>query len=140
MARVQNIKEISVLEFGVAGGGGLIRLQEYSEMVEKETGVDIRVFGFDTGECLPDLCNDYRDHPDQWRVNDYRMDVSKLRGRLVPRTVLHLGRIADSLPNFVANGYPPVGFIALDVDHYSSANDVLKLLTLPGTKILRRVG
>ena len=138
-ARTENIHEISVFEFGVAGGSGLIRLQEYAELVEKETGVNIRVVGFDTGGGLPDLCNDYRDHPDQWKGNDYKMDVPKLRERLTRRTELRLGNIADTLPTFVANGHPPVGFVACDVDLYSSTRDVLKIFTLPGKKMLRRV-
>ena len=139
MAKAENIKEISVFEFGVAGGSGLVRLQEYAQMVEEQTGVNIHVFGFDTGEGLPLLCNDYRDHPDQWRVSDYKMDVPKLRERLTPRTGLYLGNITDTLPDFVAKGHPPVGFIACDVDLYSSTRDVLKIFTLPGRKMLRGV-
>ena len=139
MAKAENIKEISVFEFGVAGGSGLVRLQEYAQMVEEQTGVNIHVFGFDTGEGLPLLCNDYRDHPDQWRVSDYKMDVPKLRERLTPRTGLYLGNITDTVPDFVAKGHPPVGFIACDVDLYSSTRDVLKIFTLPGRKMLRRV-
>ena len=138
-AKTENIHEISVFEFGVAGGGGLIKLQEYADLVESETDVTIRVVGFDTGIGLPDLCNDYRDHPDQWKVNDYRMDESKLRQRLTRRTELHIGNIAQTLPNFVAKGYPAVGFVACDVDLYSSTKEVLKLFTLPGKKMLRRV-
>jgi hypothetical protein len=139
LAKADRIPEISVFEFGVAGGSGLVRLQEYAEVVEKETGVKFRVYGFDTGVGLPTLCNDYRDHPDQWKVSDYKMDVPKLQARLTERTQLVLGNIAATLPPFVANGHAPVGFVACDVDLYSSTMDVLKLFTLPGRKMLRRV-
>ncbi len=135
----ENVKEISVFEFGVAGGNGLIALQTYAETVETETGVGIRVFGFDTGEGLPEPCPDYRDHPDQWRVADYKMDVPKLRQKLTQRTELRLGRIKDTLPNFVSEGQPPVGFVACDVDLYSSTKEVLQIFTLPGKQMLRRV-
>ncbi len=134
-----NISEISVIEFGVAGGNGLVALQSYAESVEAETGVRIRVFGFDTGEGLPELCGDFRDHPDQWRVNDYKMDVETLRSRLTDRTSLVLGKIRDTVPRFVSEGHPAVGFIACDVDLYSSTTDVLRIFSESGKRTLRRV-
>lgn len=134
-----NIPEISVIEFGVAGGNGLVALQSYAESVEAQTGVSIRVFGFDTGDGLPELCGDFRDHPDQWRVSDYKMDVQKLKSRLNGRTSLVLGKIKDTVPRFVSEGHPAVGFVACDVDLYSSAMDVFKLFSEPGKRMLRRV-
>ena len=135
----EHITEISVFEFGVAGGNGLIALQTYADAVEKETGVSIRVFGFDTGEGLPEPCNDYRDHPDQWMVSDYKMDIPKLQRRLAERTELRLGNIKDTVPRFVLENHPPVGFIACDVDLYSSTMDMFQILTLPGKRMLRKV-
>lgn len=139
LAKADGIAEISVIEFGVAGGGGLVRLQEYAKLVEAQTGVAIQVFGFDTGEGLPVLCQDFRDHPDQWKANDYKMDIPKLQARLTPRTRLVLGNIADTVPTFVAAGHAPVGFVACDVDLYSSSRDVLRVFSLPGKAMLRRV-
>lgn len=139
LARASAIPEISVIEFGVAGGSGLVALESYAKAVEAETGVRIHVFGFDTGEGLPQLCGDYRDHPDQWRVSDYKMDVERLRRRLNGRTKLVLGNIRDTVPLFVSEGHPPIGFIACDVDLYSSATDVLRILCEPGSRLLRRV-
>lgn len=139
LAKSDGIPAISVAEFGVAGGSGLVRLQEYAELVERQIGVSIRVIGFDTGEGLPASCDDYRDHPDQWQASDYKMDVPKLRARLTDRTDLHLGNIKATLPAFVAKPHAPIGFIACDVDLYSSAHDVLELLVLPGRRVLRRV-
>lgn len=135
----ENVTGISVFEFGVAGGNGLVALQTYADAVEHETGVSIRVFGFDTGEGLPEPCNDYRDHPDQWRVSDYKMDVQQLQRRLASRTELRLGNIKDTVPRFVLESHPPVGFIACDVDLYSSTTDVLRILALPDKRMLRRV-
>lgn len=138
LAKADGIDEISVIEFGVAGGAGLVRLQEYAELVEREIGVSIRVFGFDTGEGLPALCQDFRDHPDQWKVSDYKMDVRKLEARLAKRTKLILGNVADTVPAFVAQGHPPVGFVSCDVDLYSSSKDVLRIFSIPGKRMLRR--
>jgi hypothetical protein len=139
LARHDDIREISVLEFGVAGGNGLIALQSYAESVEAETGVKIRVFGFDTGEGLPELCGDYRDHPDQWRVSDYKMDVARLSKRLTSRTSLVLGKIKDTLPRFISAKHPPIGFVSFDVDLYSSTIDALQLFAISGKRMLRRV-
>jgi len=136
----EGVPEISVFEFGVAGGNGLVALQSYAERVELETDVRIRVYGFDSGEGLPELCEDYRDHPDQWRPSDYRMDRAALERRLLPRTTLILGSIRDTVPRFVSEQrFPSVGFVACDVDLYSSTKDVLRLFTLPGRRLLRRV-
>ena len=65
--------------------------------------------------------------------------MPKLQRRLKPRTSLVLGRIAAHLPQFVGSGPPPTGFIACDVDLYSSTKRRARLLTLPGRRMLRRV-
>ena len=135
----EGVKEISVFEFGVAGGNGLLALQACADAVERETGVKIQVFGFDTGAGLPDPCKDYRDHPDQWRAGDYRMDVQALQKRLMKRNSLVLGNVRDTVPVFAAEGHPPVGFVSCDVDLYSSSRDVLQILSHPRQKKLQRV-
>jgi len=48
------ISEISVIELGVAGGEGLLALQEIADAVEAETKLRIVVYGFDTGKGFPD--------------------------------------------------------------------------------------
>lgn len=138
-ARREGAGEISAFEFGVAGGSGLLELQSYAATIERETGIKIRVFGFDSGQGLPTLCGDYRDHPDQWRPGDYRMDVDAIQRRLEPRTTLCLGPISETVPRLVGAGFPPTGFIACDVDLYSSTMSVLQILVLPGAPMLRRV-
>jgi len=139
-AKREGVSKISVYEFGVAGGNGLVALEEYAAAVEKETGVAISVYGFDAGSGLPALCGDYRDHPDQWRPSDYQMDEQALRQRLSERTTLIIGDIKKTLPEFVAKRIaPPVGFVSVDVDLYSSTVDTLKIFTLPGKSMLRRV-
>jgi len=139
-ARDEGVPAISVIEFGVAGGNGLVALQDEAEAVERETGVQIKVFGFDNGPSgLPEFIGDHRDHPDAWHPGDYPMDEAKLRARLAPRTTLILGNVRDTVPAFVREaGAPPVGFISVDVDLYSSTMLALQILTLPGRKLLLR--
>ena len=139
-AREEGVAAISVIEFGVAGGNGLVAMQAEAEAVERETGVQIAVFGFDNGPGgLPEFIGDHRDHPDAFQPGDYPMDEAKLRARLAPRTTLILGNVRDTVPAFVreANA-PPVGFISVDVDLYSSTMQALQILTLPGRRLLRR--
>ena len=136
----EGVREISVAEFGVAGGNGLVVLQNEAEAVERETGVSIKVYGFDNGPGgLPDFIGDHRDHPDAWHPGDYPMDVDKLRARLAPRTTLILGNVRDTVPAFVREGTaPPLGFISIDVDLYSSTMQALQILAAPERKALRR--
>ena len=137
-ARRQNCSNMAVIEFGVAGGNGLVALEHWAAAVEKETGVEIAVYGFDTGGGLPTLCGDHRDHPDKWMAGDYAMDVDALRKRLNPRTQLILGDTRDTVPEFTRKVDSPIGFASIDVDLYSSTNSVLALFEGPQRKMLRR--
>lgn len=94
-ARRENVYGISVIEFGVAGGNGLVALERWATVVEREVGVKIAVYGFDTGTGLPELCGDYRDHPDKWVPGDYPLDLQALQKRLSSRTKLIIGHARD---------------------------------------------
>jgi len=135
----EGIQAISVYEFGVAGGNGLLALEEVAEDVEKETGVKISVYGFDNGSGLPELIGDYRDYPDRWRTGDYPMDESELRKRLRPTTTLILGNISETVPEHIPRIPESIGFVAVDVDLYSSARELIRMFTIPGKRMLRRV-
>lgn len=138
-AKSEGINEISVIEFGVAAGGGLLEMQKYAESVERETGITINVYGFDNGQGLPNLCGDYRDHPDQWKAMDYPMNEDFLRSKLTDRTSLFIGNVKDTLSNFVKNiQSSPVGFISFDFDLYSSTMDAFQIFLMGEKKMLRR--
>jgi hypothetical protein len=140
-ARKQQVREISVIEFGVAGGQGLIAMQREAEAIEREIGVIIKVYGFDMGAAgLPALVGDYRDHPDMWCQGDYAMDESALRTQLTARTTLILGDVQETVPVFFQHHEPPaIGFISFDLDLYTSTRAALRILALPETKMLRHV-
>jgi len=135
----EGVKEISVFEFGVAGGNGLLALGQYSEAIQRETGIKIAVYGFDSGKGLVELSGDYRDHPDQWQSGDYPMDEAALRKRLVPNTTLIVGNISETVPKHLPKISEPIGFISVDVDTYSATREVLKLFRLPQVRKLRLV-
>ena len=66
-------KKISIIEYGVAGGQGLLILEEHIKEIEKFFDIEIDVYGFDTGEGLPDPI-DYRDLPYHWKKGFYSMN------------------------------------------------------------------
>ena len=140
-AKREGIDQISVVEFGVATGAGLLALERIAAAVEETSGVRISVYGFDAGPSgLPELIGDYRDCPDIWRAGDFPMDVGGLEAKLSPRTRLVIGDIRFTVPKFFAEyDPPPLGFVAVDVDLYSSTTAALKILTLPDKRMLNHM-
>ena len=111
------MKQVSVIEFGVAGGNGLVALDQIAEKAEAILDVNIHVYGFDTGVGLPKP-TDYRDLPSLWVEGAFPMDVGRLKKRLT-RAELVLGPVEKTLPGFLASNPAPVGFISFDLDYYS---------------------
>jgi hypothetical protein len=137
LARALGIGHISVIEFGVAGGNGLVALELAAEKTQSLLGVQIDVHGFDSGRGLPDPV-DYRDHPNIYMESTYRMDEEKLRSRL--RTAqLHIGLIRETIPRFLVSGPSPIAFISFDLDFYSSTVDAFAILQADVTRLLPRV-
>lgn len=140
LARDHNIPEIIAIEFGVAGGDGLLTLQQEAEAVEHEVGVTIKVVGFDSGKGLTEMTGDYRDHPDYWKEGDFPLDEKALRARLSPRTRLILGDVRDNVSEFVTHIQDaPVGFVSFDLDLYSSTIHALHLFTHANRWMLPKV-
>ena len=82
LARACGQQRITVIEFGVASGDGLLNMCRIAASVMKATGVDIEVVGFDTGRGMPPPV-DYRDHPEVFSAGDFQMhDPAALRGCL----------------------------------------------------------
>ena len=140
-AKRERCAAFSAIEFGVAGGNGLLSLQADAAAGGKADGLDVRVFGFDAGPSgLPDGTGDYRDHPDFWRPGDFAMDMDALRARLGSNSTLVVGDVHETVSSFFAeHSPPPVGFVSIDLDLYSSTRDALRIFTLPDTAMLRHV-
>jgi hypothetical protein len=137
LARVLGIPRISVIEFGVAGGFGLLALECAALSVEKQTGVEIDVFGFDSAAGLPSPV-DYRDQPNMWFEGQLPMDRARLESALT-RAALVLGRVEDTVPAFIASDPAPVAFVSFDLDLYSSTRDALALFRAEHRHLLPRV-
>jgi hypothetical protein len=128
---------VSFIEFGVAGGNGLLNLEQTAERLEARFGIGIDVYGFDTGTGLP-RPKDYRDLPNLWSEGAFRMDVPRLEARLT-RARLMLGPVSETVPKFLATNPSPVAFVSFDMDFYSSTMDALALFDADPSRLLPRV-
>ena len=126
LAGALGYSRMSVLELGVAGGNGLVALEQLSREHSKPSGVDTLVIGFDLGTGMPEPA-DYRDLPYIWQAGFFRMDEPVLRKRL-SKAELHLGDISLTGKNFLSSLGAPIGFISFDLDYYSSTVSAFKAL------------
>ncbi len=138
LAKKLGYQRISVLEFGVAGGNGLVNLEYHAQQTSKLLKIDIDIYGFDIGEGLPEPL-DYRDLPYHWKKGFYKMDVPTLRARL-KKAKLVLGDIKDTSKDFFKKYKPaPIGAISHDLDFYSSTVAALNMLEADERYYLPRV-
>lgn len=138
LARKLRHPQISAIEFGVAGGNGLLALERHAREVRNETGIEVAIFGFDTGTGMPPP-RDYRDLPYLWQAGYFAMDQEKLRKKL-KFSKLVLGPVEQTIERFCQDeNPPPIGFIAFDLDYYSSTAVALKILEEKHEYLLPRV-
>jgi hypothetical protein len=128
---------ISLIEFGVAGGNGLIALESAASRAQSLLDVEIDVYGFDTGSGMPDPV-DHRDLPWVIKSGWFAMDEPALRARLT-RAQLVLGPIAETIAPWLAAEHAPIGFMAFDLDYYSSTMQAFRILEGNTRSLLPRV-
>lgn len=129
---------ITAIEFGVASGSGLLALEHHAERVQKETGVQITIYGFDTGRGMPQPV-DYRDIPYLWQEGYFAMDQEKLQKRL-KNAKLRIGDVEETVAKFCEEETPPpIGFISFDLDYYSSTIAAFKIFSMDAKYMLPRV-
>jgi hypothetical protein len=122
LAVALGLGRISVIEFGVAGGNGLMSMERIAAAVAEHFGIGIDIYGFDTGTGMPPP-RDYRDLPHVWGQGFYRMEPDKLRARLKSASLV-LGEVAETTPRLLeARNLAPIGFISFDLDYYSSTKE-----------------
>ena len=125
-AKQLGMSSISVIEFGVAGGRGLVNLEKISFEIEKLTGINIDVYGFDTAMGMPES-SDYRDLPYIWQKGFFRMDFEKLKNSL-KKAKLVIGDVKETIKDFTDKYNPsPIGFISFDMDYYTSTINSLSI-------------
>jgi hypothetical protein len=131
------IKEITVVEFGVANGRGLIAMAKYSEKIMQALNIKIQVIGFDSGAGMPKH-EGYKDHPELYLEGDFPMqNFENLKKILPSNTKLIITNLnADNWTKYISNN-SPIGFVSIDVDYYSSTINLLNyLFTIEVEKLL----
>jgi hypothetical protein len=138
LAKRLGYKRISVIEFGVAGGEGLLSLEYHAEQTSKSLGIEIEVYGFDTAEGLPHP-EDYRDLPYHWKKGFYRMDYAELREKLRSAKLI-IGDVRDTPERFFNDHHAaPIAAVIHDLDYYSSTAAALRLFGTDDEHLLPRV-
>jgi hypothetical protein len=128
-AKQYGYKSIAVAEFGVFNGKGLRRMISMAERLSRQSGVAIKIYGFDTGTGQTPL-QDWRDIPHIMSEGEFEMlGVEALRLELKGKAELvinDIGKIGN-LSN-VIDPTVPFGFASVDVDLYSSTMATFELL------------
>jgi hypothetical protein len=128
LARELGIARLTLVEFGVAAGAGLLNMCAIAQRVTRETGVQFDIAGFDSGQGMPPP-QSYRDHPEIYQQGDFPMDQAALRAALPANARLVIGALDETVPAFLqgVREEAPIGFVSIDVDYYCSTVDALKV-------------
>jgi hypothetical protein len=137
LAKTLGLERITAIEFGVAGGNGLIALEQAAIQIEAIFGIGIDVYGFDSGSGLP-RPTDYRDMANLFSEGRFSMEIEKLTASLT-KAKLVLGFVERTVQEFLASGPTPVGFISFDLDYYSSTKAAFQVLEADYTYLMPRV-
>lgn len=127
-AALEKIEKIVIIEFGVASGGGLFNLAYIAGKLSKIYNIDYEVIGFDTGKGMPSPV-DYKDHPEKYRAGDFP-PLSLSEKKLPHKTKIYYGEIDETvnlIKSYNKKGVK-IGFVAVDVDYYTSTVSCLKSL------------
>jgi hypothetical protein len=136
LAKVLGIERVSVIEFGVASGAGLVSMERTAERCEQLAGLGIDVFGFDTGTGHPKP-RDYRDMPYRWFEGYYPCDREVLQKKLRRARMIY-GLIAETVTTFVQTEHPPVAFVGWDFSTYTGTRDGMRLFAADAESLLPR--
>jgi hypothetical protein len=132
------VPRISVIEFGVAGGNGLVALEHHARQWSAIFGVGVDVYGFDAEHGLPAPV-DYRDLPYHWQAGFFEMDSEALQKRIGSARLV-LGQVQDTVSTFVKDHDPaPIGAVMHDMDLYSSTAIGLKLFDIDESRRMPRI-
>ena len=125
LARRKGYDKISVIEFGVGGGGGMMLAELYAREITRITGIAIKLIGFEWGKGLPKI--GYKDGS-AWSQGDYASDISIVQNML-PDVEFVIGDIKETCKTYLEKYKPaPIGGMLVDVDVYSTTVAILDLL------------
>ena len=116
LAKQLGLRKMSVIEFGVAGGNGLVNLECHAIEAKKHLDIDVEVYGFDTGVGLPEP-TDYRDQPYHIGAVDFSKWIKPSFWHVCGLQKLFLGELPKLLPSFTEKYNPAsIGAIFVGVE------------------------
>jgi len=137
-AEALGIPKLSVLEFGVAGGNGMIAIEQLAAEIEKLYSVQFEIYGFVSGQGLPAPESAY-DLPYIWQEGFFAMDRDALERKL-SRSQLVFGDVKETVGTFFEQHQPaPIGVVFHDLDYNSSTVRALHIFDAPDASRLPRV-
>ena len=128
--------EVSILELGVAAGNGIVSLEKYKKKYQKILDIKINIFGFDTGEGLPES-NDKRDLLFFYAKGQYKIDKDELSK--VTESKIYYGDINDTIHEFIKSNPKNIICIIFDMDYYSSTKNFLNQMSKLENNLTPRV-
>jgi hypothetical protein len=124
LASALKLPGFTAIEFGVAGGNGLMAMEQHAARLSSDFALSIDVVGFDLAQGLP-AATGYRDASYRWSEGDFPMNEPALRSRLSSAQLI-LGDVKETVPDYRPS--LPIGFIAFDLDYYSSTLASLQIM------------
>jgi hypothetical protein len=137
LAKVLEVQRVSFVEFGVAGGNGLLALENIAQRLQSMFGIEVDIYGFDAASGMPKP-QDHRDLPNLWREGHYSMNEGKLKQRL-KKAKLILGSVEETVPQFIGSRPAPLAFIAFDLCFYSSTMNAFQVFESDRSLLLPRI-
>jgi len=137
-AKVLGYERISIIEFGVAGGNGLLSIEWNCQQISNIVGIDFEVCGFDSGIGLPKP-SDPKDLPYLWFEGDFLMDIALLQSKLTISELV-IGDVKKTVLDFYDKYNPaPVACIFEDLDYYTSTLDSFNIFETEPDNYLPRI-
>ena len=135
-----NLKKISIIEFGVAGGNGLLTIEKYCKKLSKRYQIEYEIYGFDFGDSAGlNFSKNPKDIPYFWTEGQFKMNYEKLKKKLT-NSKLVLGDITDTVKKFSEQYKPaPIGAIFFDLDYYTSTVNAFEIFKYSDDFLLPRV-
>ena len=120
-------KKFTLIEFGCWNNEGLIDLNHWCSIIKKLYNIDYKIYGFDSGRGLPTSFHE-KDVKYKWSNNDYKID-KYYNVKKIKNIELIVGNVKETIKNFVKirRDQEPIGFIAFDMDYYTSTSQSFKI-------------
>ena len=122
------LKKISILEFGVASGNGLLSIEKYCKKLSKKYKIEYEIYGFDFGDSAGlNFSKNPKDLPYYWSEGQFKMNYKKLEKKITISKLV-LGNVSDTIKSFTQKYKPaPIAVVFFDLDYYTSTVDALEL-------------